>query len=233
MRVNREPGVFASRSRFSADCTTSIVSSQWRHESTGARREFLRTTAIAPEHTQRESLANAVLEASPHRSRPVAARARYHRQVRLREHYGRLDLGRRVAIRALVAFLVTFIVLRIVTAIIHFELFPHGPFRNLVTKSGLHIHHLFWGILLLMFTGFVALATRTPKWHLRIAIVFGIALALTLDEFALWLRLADVYWSPEGIESLKAAAVAAALLGLYAYGQPFWHAILEEIFKRR
>src|SRR5438132_3246618 len=98
--------------------------------------------------------------------------------------------------------------LRVLTAIIHYEVFPHGPFRNLVTKSGLHIHHLFWGILLLMMTGFGALATRDERWHLRLAVLFGVALALTLDEFALWLRLADVYWSPEGVESLKAAAVA-------------------------
>ena len=138
-----------------------------------------------------------------------------------------------MAIRALTAFLVTFVILRAITAIIHFELFPHGPFRNLVTKSGLLIHHLFWGILLLMVSGFAALATRSPAWHLRIAIVFGIALALTLDEFALWLRLADVYWSPEGIESLKAGAFAAACLGLYAFGQPVWHAIIRNLFRRR
>jgi hypothetical protein len=154
-------------------------------------------------------------------------------RVRFRHHFGRLDLGRRVAIRSLVAFIVTFVLLRALTAIIHFELFPHGPFRNLVTKSGLHIHHLFWGILLLMLTGFVALATRAPKWHLRVAIVFGVALALTLDEFALWLRLADVYWSPEGIESLKAGAAAAAVLGIYGFGQPFWHAIVKDLFARR
>ena len=153
--------------------------------------------------------------------------------MRLRHHYAHLDLGRRVAIRALVAFLITFVVLRILTAVIHFEVFPHGPFRNLVTRSGLHIHHLFWGILLLMLTGFVALATRAPVWHLRVALIFGIALGLTLDEFALWLRLADVYWSPEGIESLKAAAVVAALLGLYAFGQPFWQAVIKDVFARR
>jgi hypothetical protein len=154
-------------------------------------------------------------------------------RVHFRHHYARLDLGRRVAIRALIAFLITFVILRAITAVIHFELFPHGPFRNLVTKSGLHIHHLFWGILLLMATGFGALATRAPKWHLRIAIAFGVALALTLDEFALWLRLADVYWSPEGIESVKAAAVVAALLAVYAFGQPFWHAIMRDILGRR
>lgn len=148
--------------------------------------------------------------------------------MRIAHHYGRLDLGRRVAIRALVAFLLSFVCLRVITAIIHFQLFPHGPFRNLITKSGLHIHHLFWGILLLMGVGFVALATRAPKWHLRVAILYGVALALTLDEFAMWLRLADVYWSPEGIESLKAGAVAAALLAIYGFGQPFWHALVRE-----
>jgi hypothetical protein len=153
--------------------------------------------------------------------------------VRLRHHYSRLDLGRRVALRALAAFLVTFALLRILTAIIHFDVFPHGPFRNLVTASGLHIHHLFWGILLLMVTGFVALATRAPVWHLRIAIVFGIALGLTLDEFALWLRLADVYWSPEGVESLKAGAVAAAILAVYSFGQPFWHAVVRDALSRK
>src|SRR3989475_10101866 len=148
-------------------------------------------------------------------------------------HYRRLDLGRRIALRVLIAFLVSLSSLRVITAIIHYELFPHGPFRNLVTASGLHIPHLFWGILLLMLTGFVALATREEAWHLRIAGVFGIALGLTLDEFALWLRLADVYWSPEGIESLKAGAVVAAVLGVYGFGQPFWHAVVRDLFSRR
>src|SRR5215471_10400286 len=147
-------------------------------------------------------------------------------------HYRRLDLGRRVAIRALLAFVITFLILRAITAIIHFDVLPHGPFRNLVTRSGLHIHHLFWGVLLLMLTGFLALATRAPRWHLRIAIVFGVALGLTLDEFALWLRLADVYWSPEGIESIKAGAVVAALLALYGFGQPAWHAIARDLIHR-
>ncbi len=155
------------------------------------------------------------------------------RRVRPIEHLRNLSLGRRVALRALSAFILMFAVLRGLTAVIHFQLFPHGPFRDLVTRSGLHIHHLFWGILLLMVTGFVALATRDPTWHLRIAIVFGAALALTLDEFALWLRLADVYWSPEGLESLKASALVAALLAAYGFGQPAWHHIVCDIFRAK
>jgi hypothetical protein len=153
--------------------------------------------------------------------------------LRIAHHFRRLNLGRRIALRTLAAFLITFGVLRTITAIIHFELFPHGPFRNVITKSGLHIHHLFWGILLLMLTGFAALATRDARWHLRIAVLFGIAMGLTLDEFALWLRLADVYWSRQGIESVKAAFVVAALLAAYGFGQPFWHTIVRELFGRR
>ena len=153
--------------------------------------------------------------------------------MRLAYHYRRLDLGRRIALRTLTAYLLTFVVLRAITAVIHYELLPHGPFRYVVTRSGLHIHHLFWGILLMMVIGFVALATRSEVWHLRIAILFGVALGLTLDEFAMWLRLADVYWSPEGIESLKAGAAVAALLGLYAFGAPLWHALLRDLMQRR
>ncbi len=148
---------------------------------------------------------------------------------RFRHHYRQLDLSRRVAIRALVAFLVTFAFLRALTAVIHFQLLP---IHNVVTRSGLHIHHLFWGILLLMVVGFAALATRAPQWHLRIAIVFGCAMALTLDEFALWLRLADVYWSREGLASIKAAAVAAAVLALFALGAPFWRAVWRDVTRR-
>jgi hypothetical protein len=146
---------------------------------------------------------------------------------RLRQHYHQhLSLSRQIAIRALLAFLLTLAVVRAVTYSIHYHLLP---FRDLVTKSGLHIHHLFWGILLLMLVGFGALATRAPEWHLRLALAYGVALGLTLDEFALWLRLADVYWSPEGRESLEAIVVTTALLALLAVGLPFWRAVARDV----
>lgn len=151
--------------------------------------------------------------------------------MRFAYHYRRLDVGRRIALRTLTAYLVTFAALRVITAIIHYDLLPSGPFHYVVTTSGLHIHHLFWGIWLLMVTGFAALATRSEVWHLRIATVFGIALGLTLDEFAMWLRLADVYWTPEGIESVKVGAAVAALLGLYAFAASFWHAIVRDLLR--
>jgi hypothetical protein len=123
-----------------------------------------------------------------------------------------------------------FAFLRTLTYVIHYQLLP---IHNLITRGGLHIHHLFWGILLLMVVGFMALATRDPQWHLRIAVIFGIALALTLDEFALWLNLADVYWDPAGRESIKAGVVAGAILALFAAGKPFLQAVARDIFGLR
>src|SRR5262245_26203175 len=67
------------------------------------------------------------------------------------------------------------------------------------TAGGLHLHHLVWGIVLLMLSGFLRFVTdpATP-WAEILAAAFGIGAGLTLDEFALWIHLRDVYWSEEG-----------------------------------
>jgi hypothetical protein len=92
---------------------------------------------------------------------------------------------------------------------------------SVITKSGLFIHHLFWGIWLLMPTGFAALACATSGGTCGSPSCTASNSALTLDEFALWLRLADVYWTPQAIESLKVSAAVAALLALYGFAPPF------------
>jgi len=58
--------------------------------------------------------------------------------------------------------------------------------------------------------------------------LYGIAAALTLDEFALWLNLRDVYWEREGRESIEAMAVFGGLLGLGIFGKSFFHGIVKE-----
>jgi hypothetical protein len=91
------------------------------------------------------------------------------------------------------------------------------------TDSGLHIHHLVWGIVLLLVSGFVAFATEmsSPWWQIT-SIGFGVGAGFTLDEFALWLRLQDVYWSNEGRASVDAVVMAAVFGGLVVVGvQPF------------
>jgi hypothetical protein len=94
---------------------------------------------------------------------------------------------------------------------------------NVQTKSGMHIHHLVWGILLLITMGYTGLAFDLgAPWLEFVAIVFGVGLGLTLDEFALWLNLEDVYWQEQGRESIDAVVIAAALLVVTLVGLPFW-----------
>lgn len=59
--------------------------------------------------------------------------------------------------------------------------------------------------------------------------LYGVAAALTLDEFALWLNLRDVYWQRQGRESYEALALFAGLLGVGIFGAPFLRAIGREI----
>jgi hypothetical protein len=86
------------------------------------------------------------------------------------------------------------------------------------TEGGLHVHHLVFGIVLLLATGF-ALALQPPSpWLEILAAGFGIGAGLTLDEYALWLHLEDVYWAEEGRRSVDAVVVAAVLGGLLLMG---------------
>lgn len=91
------------------------------------------------------------------------------------------------------------------------------------TEGGVHLHHLVWGIVLLLLCGFTAFATalESPWWQIT-AVGFGIGAGFTLDEFALWVRLQDVYWSDEGRASLDAVIMAAVFAGLVVVGVQPW-----------
>ena len=89
---------------------------------------------------------------------------------------------------------------------------------SVTTEGGLHVHHLVFGIVLLLATGF-ALALQPPSpWLEILAAGFGIGAGLTLDEYALWLHLDDVYWAEEGRRSVDAVVIAAVLGGLLLLG---------------
>src|SRR3954447_14884745 len=88
-----------------------------------------------------------------------------------------------------------------------------------VSPGGLHIHHLVFGIVMMMVAGFVAFAVQPDSpWFEITAGVFGAGMGLTLDEFALWLHLEDVYWSEEGRSSVDAVIFAAIIGGGYIVG---------------
>jgi len=129
------------------------------------------------------------------------------------------------------AFLVTFAVVRGVTHMIRAGV---GPFHN-VTSGGLHIHHLVWGILLLLGVGYLWLIEEGvgSSWAASLtAIAFGIGAALTLDEFALWLNLQDVYWQGAGRESIDAVVIFAALLLVGVWGGPFLAAVARHLWHK-
>lgn len=117
------------------------------------------------------------------------------------------------------AFVVTFLVTRFVTKMIRHG---HGPFKD-TTIGGVHIHHQVYGIFLMLAVGVGEFTYRPgPPWLEVLAALFGVGAALTLDEFALWLRLDDVYWAAEGRRSVDAVLVAAALgLMLMVGANPF------------
>jgi hypothetical protein len=97
-----------------------------------------------------------------------------------------------------------------------------SPVHN-VSAGGTHIHHLVWGILLLVLVGYlwmVEIGTRDNKsnWMSRLtSIAFGVGVALTLDEFALWLNLEDVYWDLDG-KGQQSVWVVMVFAGLLAFG---------------
>lgn len=106
-----------------------------------------------------------------------------------------------------------------------------GPLHS-VYIHGTHIHHLVFGIFLLLITGYLWLAqvgigiNSTSRWVSRItAIFYGIGAALTLDEFALWLNLKDVYWTGEGRQSVDAIILFGAVLFVGLCGVPFFRAL--------
>jgi hypothetical protein len=101
---------------------------------------------------------------------------------------------------------------------------------NVETKGGTHIHHLVWGILLLLVTGYLGLTTDADSpWIELLAIGFGIGMGLTMDEFALWLNLEDVYWKEQGRESIDAVVVTTAMLVIALLGLQFWIDVYEAV----
>jgi len=151
--------------------------------------------------------------------------------VRAAYLYGIVAQGKQQAFALTVAFLVTFGLVRLITYSVRY---PWLPFcHNIRTPGGVHVHHMVPGMLLVLVSGYFGLVLSEDRWSGLLAILFGIGAALVLDEFALWLRLADVYWEPEGRESIDAVVLAAGLGILYILGLDFWpylaHALLERL----
>jgi hypothetical protein len=133
----------------------------------------------------------------------------FHAQI---VHTGRLPL-----FCFFVTFVASFIAIRLSVRLIRARVrwWP-GNFR----AGSLHVHHMVFGVILMGIGGIAELAAPVPSlvWRSIPAGVFGVGLALVLDEFALILHLRDVYWTNEGRLSIDAIFVAVGVTALLLIG---------------
>ena len=140
------------------------------------------------------------------------------------------DPGRAGLFWMLIAFVITFGITRLVTRRIRADA-TKTPAEQEAKRRGLgdiyiggvHVHHAVWGILLILVSALLEFGYRPDSpWQEVLGALFGVGAALTLDEFALWFHLQDVYWAKEGRKSIDAVVVAVCLGGAVLLGyRPF------------
>jgi hypothetical protein len=130
-----------------------------------------------------------------------------------------LDEAKRPLFALLIGFILTFLVVRLNTRLTRRHGRSHLRMPSVVTPGGLHIHHSVFGIIGMVVTGILAFALQPQSpWLEFLALVFGGAAALTLDEFALILHLEDVYWTGEGRKSIDAVILGLTFITLLLTG---------------
>ena len=112
---------------------------------------------------------------------------------------------------ALFGFILTFIAARTLVLLIMSRRVPNMYFF----LRGTHVHHLNYGIFLLAGVGAFLLFSIRGMRELRIAaLTYGVAMALTFDEFGMWLHLGGSYWQRASVDAI---IVVAAVLGLVGF----------------
>ena len=123
------------------------------------------------------------------------------------------ETAHRLARRALFSFIVAFLIARADVFLIMSHMIPNGY----LFMGGTHVHHLNYGIFLLSaVAGFGIFRRPTGREAEITALLYGFAMALTFDEFGMWLHLGGSYWQRVSID---AVIVVAALIGLVAFGR--------------
>jgi hypothetical protein len=116
-----------------------------------------------------------------------------------------------IARRALFGFILTFIAARIVVLLIMTRQMPNLYFF----LQGTHVHHLNYGIFLLaVVCAYLLLGSPDVAQKRRAALAYGMAMALTFDEFGMWLHLGGSYWQRASVDAI---IVVAAALGFIAF----------------
>jgi hypothetical protein len=134
---------------------------------------------------------------------------------------------------ATLGFFVGLIVIRIVTTVLHYQ--GAGPNGGIIIH-GVHVHHFVFGIVLLLLIGYLwlllfAIDPEARKPFRATAVGYGVAGALILDEFALWLNLRDVYWERQGRESFEVLAIFGGFLLFALLIAPYVEAVARHFFQ--
>jgi hypothetical protein len=145
------------------------------------------------------------------------------------------DRPRRRLFLASVSFFLTFAIVRGMVFCIQRQI---PPFHYIVME-GRHIHHLVPGILLLLAVGYGWLcefgtgSDSSSRFASGLmSLLYGVGAALTLDEFALWLNLQDVYFVRAGRSSIDAVVLFGSLLAIGGWGAPLFAALAKRMPKQ-
>jgi len=131
----------------------------------------------------------------------------------LSESHIRRETAHKLARYALFSFLVTFILARVCVFLIMAQLVPNMYFF----MHGTHVHHLNYGIFLLAVVSGYSVFRRPLGRRAEItALLYGVAMGLTFDEFGMWLHLGGSYWQRASVD---AVIVVSALFGLVAFAR--------------
>lgn len=145
------------------------------------------------------------------------------------------DRPRRRLFLASISFFLTFAIVRGMVYCIRHQI---PPFHYIIMGDR-HIHHLVIGILLLLAVGYGWLcefgngSDSSSIFASRLmSLLYGVGAALTLDEFALWLNLKDVYFVREGRSSIDAVILFGALLAIGGWGAPLFASLAKRTTKQ-
>jgi hypothetical protein len=94
------------------------------------------------------------------------------------------DRRRQMPFWMLAGFLPTYLIARLLVSA------APGLFLNI---HGVHVHHFIYGIIVLAAVGFISLASPGYPPRPWLASLYGVGLALSFDEFGMWVHLTTNY----------------------------------------